>query len=314
MVFNSLKIHYSRGNNYPRHMMDFQNLRITDLIIIEQLPFVTSIRELARQQKMDPQNLTKRLAYIEKTLGFKIADRSVSGISLNERGAETVSLVRQSLEILKKTTEKNIKKDRRLRICGRGFMVDFFLYKAFPKVVKEYPKVNFDCMDLSPELAERAARKGLLDFVLSFDDILLGSNWKKVYSVPVEWKLLVRKNHPLTRKKKLQSLENYPLLGFSYIESEQLVSRKSPLQEKLQASEASRVENSRYSVRIITQSDAVAYLPSISVIDELEHGLVECLDLEGFIPQSRKLCLHFNKDSMKTGEVKLITNALTLCF
>ena len=105
-----------------------ENLRIFDLVIMEGLLSCTSFRELARRLKTDPQNLTRRIAYLEKVLGIRLVERSVEGFTLNEMGRATIDKVAQILkEINKLKFNPNEQGLRRLRFCSRGFLVDYFI-------------------------------------------------------------------------------------------------------------------------------------------------------------------------------------------
>lgn len=290
--------------------MDLDQLRISDLRIIEQLPSATSIRELARQQKIDPQNLTKRIRQIEELFGFKLIDRSTQGITLNSKGEEMAHVISESLKQLNHFIGVgNDERETRLRTCGRGFMVDYFLYSSYGDILDKFPKLKFDFMDLSPELTERAARQGLLDIVFSFDDVVLGDNFAKYHLGTTEWKYVVKLDHPLLSRRRIDSLEGFPIIGFCYIESGRLTSRASPRAKALKAARGSGAENSRYAIRMVASSNAIAYLPTISFAEEAHLKKVKAIHIEGQLPEFRQVYVHCNKDTVQNKVVtSLVTN------
>lgn len=283
--------------------MDISNLKISDLKIIEQLPYVHSIRELSRRLQSDPQNLTKRIKYIEDTIGFALATRSVQGIIVSQLGREASKIAESTLISLQSMTRDAIRprpnEQKTIRTSGRGFMVDHFISTAIKPLSSEAPELTFDLMDSSPKLTERSARKGLLDFMMSFGDAFPGQNWKTVQSRDVNYFLTVRKDHPLTKQKDIASLKGYPMVGFCYIDAaSRLVSIESPIQNQLAASRGCGSENTRYTIALVKHSDSIAYLPDISMLTEIASGALQVIKIKSLPAETKKLHLHFNMDTI----------------
>lgn len=289
-----------------------EKLRVKDLYILSQLPFSHSIRELSRQLSLDPQNLTKRIAYIEDVLGERVMERSPSGITLNEFGFKVMEHVNEALGSLKKI-EQGIKEEtpvESLRFCSRAYLVDFFIDYVRPDIREKFPETFFEFMDSSPELTERAARKGFLDLAISFGDVILGDNWRKTKVGEIDWGFYVRPGHPLLNKGPIDDFEKFEVLGFSYFDSDRVVNRPSDFIKDFNGVRGDSVENSRYSIKVAQQSNSIAYLPVISAWDEIENGELVSLDVEGFEGASRSVYLHSNVDTVKMKTVKLLESSL----
>ncbi|MEO0336133.1 MAG: LysR family transcriptional regulator [Pseudomonadota bacterium] len=289
-----------------------ENLRIKDLEVISQLPFSGSIRELARQQKIDPQNLTKRILSIEETLGYKILNRSTAGYSISPEGEVIIEIISSALSDIKSVQdiEKLAAEKRRLRFCSRAYITEFVSGESFAKISQAIPDVTLDFTDMSPERTERAGRKGLLDLIISFDDVILGNEWQSVELGPIQWGVFVRKGHPLIRRKVISDLSEWETVGFCYIEANRFIAKPSPIQSQMQSRNGPGTENTRYSTQIILNTDAVAYLPKIAMSKSLATGEVAELKLEGLAPVSRQLVLHAHIDRVTGKWLELFAKLL----
>ncbi len=292
--------------------MQLEDIRVSDLKLIKELAGVHSIRELARRISVDPQNLTKRIKQLEETLGAKIVNRSSKGISLTKQGdylSKKFSDTVYSLENAFLFIQKSEHTKKRIRFCGRGYMISHFLYSCKAELLKEKNYV-FDLMDLSPQKTEQAARSGLLDVILSFEDTLLGPNWMRKEVGTVRWGFFARKNHPLANKNNIRSLKNYDLLGFSYIENSRIAQVANANQIKLDASRSHGCENSRYSMQILKQTDSIACLPEIATQEEVDKGNLARLSVV-LETQERPLILSINKDTISAAYAKKIRRVFT---
>ena len=278
-----------------------EKLRIKDLKILKLLGTSASIRELARQLNLDPQNLTRRISFLEESLGGELALRSVSGITLTQWGSQVSQRSQEILDILSGISIEEPEDIQKIRVCSRAYLVDFFIDHIMVPFCDQFSETRFKFMDSSPELTERVARKGQLDVVISLNDILLGDNFKSISLGKLEMGFFVRKGHPLCRKPVLNGFEDYPLIGFSYLDSDRIYTRNSPFLESHGGSPGFHSENSRYSIKILKRTNSVAFIPKIAAYEEGKN-LVE-LNLPTEV-KSRDLYLHVNIDTLKMKQLK----------
>jgi len=283
--------------------IDYESLRLKDLKIIRELALARSIRELARRLRLDPQNLTKRISNIESALGVDLMDRSVSGYALNSNGTHVVrevSALLERLESLRRGSEKSIQQTPRFRFCSRGFLVEHFIRDCLPSLPDFGKKYQFDFMDSSPALTERAARDGLLEVVLHFGDVLLGANWFNEVIGTVTWGVYVRQGHPLLKASastRLEAMKKFPHVGFCYFESGQVMSEPNSNLAKSGSSLGSCAENTRYSRALAEVSDQIIRIPKLSAARAGEPlSLVELKLGSGEGQDSRMLYLGVNQD------------------
>ncbi|NQZ00572.1 MAG: LysR family transcriptional regulator [Bdellovibrionales bacterium] len=278
-----------------------ENLRIKDLAMLSQIPFSGSIRELARQQKVDPQNLTKRILSIEESLGYKILNRSSKGYSISPEGEIIIEIITSALSDIEsvRDVERISNEKIRLRFCSRAYITEFVSGEVFAEFANSLPEVTFDFTDMSPERTERAGRMGLLDLIASFDDVVLGPEWQSINLGQIDWGVFVRKGHPLTKKPVISSLHGWQTVGFCYIEANRFIAKPSPIQKQMLSINGPGSENTRYSAQIIRHTDAVAYLPKIAMTENLERGEIIELEVEAIEPYSRQLVLHAHVDRVK---------------
>ena len=291
--------------------LDFSNLRIFDLVILEGLLKAKSFRELSRRLKIDPQNLSKRIAFIETVFGARLVERSVEGISLNDTGRVAIEKISNVLRGLEEIKLASVAPAKRLRVCSRAFLIDHFIDRLVGGSPSNLSIHSFDFMDASPDLTERYARRNLLDVVLSFDDILLPKHWARVELEKVDWIFVVGSRHPLAKKPQVDSFEGYRLIGHSHIESEILTSTPSSHLATTKAKEGARVENTRYAIRLLNDQESIAQLPRIAVEPGLQNKTLKELRLRNFNePKPQQLTLHVDSDRVSNQELKALTKLL----
>ena len=285
-------------------------LRIKDLIILKNLGSTHSIRELARQMSLDPQNLTKRIAFIEKTLGSSIMDRSVTGFTLNEFGRSVISTSAEITGLLTTLTEAEAP-EKTLRFCSRGYLVDYFIDYVMPAFEQKHPSRLFELMDSSPELMERVARKGQLDIILSFNDVILGENFIKKEVGVMPWAFFTHPDHELHKTRgEVSDFQGAPVLGFCYFDSDRVSSRNSPHIKNLNGTHGHHIQSSRYATKVIRQSNAIGYMPRLAAREEVESGQVEELNVPAKYIEERKVFLHANIDKLTNKELSSLEKTL----
>lgn len=282
--------------------MDLSNLKILDLIILEHLPRSVSIRELARSLKLDGQNLTRKIKTLEDILGTTLVERSTKGIAITEGGRRASEIARKSLEVLS-AFQDGAKKDysTRLKVCGRAYMIDFFVNSLYQSLRSFEPNFTYDLMDESPENTERAARNGLLDVVFSFGEIDPGKNFESMKIFETQWEYVVRKDHPLATGK-VDTFDDYTLAGFCYLDGDRQVSTSYACAKEFGFKEEVRCQNTRYSLALAQKSDVVAYVPSLA----LSAYSSDTFHILNALPknvqrETRSLHVHLNLDTVSAS-------------
>jgi DNA-binding transcriptional LysR family regulator len=125
----------------------------------------------------------------------------------------------------------------------------------------------------------------------------------------VEWGFFARAGHPLQNNENIKSLAGYQLIGFSYIESDRVTQIANVHQLELNAQRFHGCENSRYSVQILKQTNAITCLPNISVQEELDNKTLVKLDVD-IQHHQRPLVLSINKDYVSGSVARQITQVL----
>lgn len=286
--------------------MNIESLRVKDLEFVLRLSNAKSIRELARQISVDPQNLNKRLIKIEKCIGIHLFERSPHGITLNEEGMLVLDKFSQALELIK--SARNIGSGKKKRICvsGRSYLIDFFINEC----IGELSNYESSFVDQSPELTERYGRMGLSDIVISHGDLLLGDDWSKVLIGTCNWIFVVGSHHQLAKSKKvIDNLNQNPVIGFSYLRSDRKVAVANSYIEELNATPGHNSQNTKYSISIVKQTNSIAFVPEIAVRYDLKNKSISKLQIPS-VKYSKEVYLHFHIDRVPFKISKKVTSLL----
>ena len=259
--------------------------------------------------------MTKRIAYIEEILGYKILERSSYGVHLNQAGLEAVETCKSITNKLKELVRQKQKAKMQLRFCSRSYLTQYFV-DHFHKDLSQKLKVDFDYMDQSPALTERAARANLLDICLSFGDILLGNNWQTKPIGTVTWSYYARTGHPIfqleqLKKKSSNDPINYELLGFCYLSETRQVAQADKNLQNLSAKIGSNAQNTKYYISIIQQSNAIGYLPDISIPDDMRGKKIKSIPSYAHLSETKELFAHFNIDTVLAKHKREVLRQLT---
>jgi len=282
-----------------------KDLRVKDFEYLVGLSRCSSVRELARKLNVEPKNLNKRLKNIEKVMDVQLFDSSTSGVSLNEAGLFAVSKLATALKCIDQAFQREQTGLINITFSGRAYLINFLLQECFD-FLSLYKDSSFSFTDQSPELSERYGRLGLVDIILSHGDIVLGSDWDNQFIGEVRYSLFVNNKHPLLKQKPVSHLNQFPLLGFTYLDSQQKISRPNSLQKKNGAIRGAYVQNVQYSLSIIKNSNSIAYLPDMCAKQDIESNLIKKIDFH-IENSSKPYYAHFNIDRVKKKTANEIT-------
>lgn len=286
--------------------MEIESLRIKDLEFIVSLSNAKSIRELARQLSVDPQNLNKRLIKIEKCIGVQLFERSSHGITLNEEGLQVLNKLSHALKLVKSTKDLKGSSKKKLCISGRSYLINYFINEC----IHELSSYESSFVDQSPELTERYGRMGLSDIIISHGDLLLGDDWSKVLVGSCNWIFIVESGHPLAKESKvIHNLNTHPVIGFSYLRSDRKVAVANPYIEDLNGVRGHNSQNINYSVSIVKKTNSIAFVPEIAVRGELAIGSIREIKTSS-ANFSKQIYLHFHIDRVSSKTSSKITSLL----
>ncbi|MEM7645926.1 MAG: LysR family transcriptional regulator [Pseudomonadota bacterium] len=289
-----------------------ENLKISDLKLVTLLGRFESLRAIARHIQSEPQNLSKKIETIEKSLGKKLIERSSKGISLTSDGVRVVGQTQRilvELAELEQSPEESSPFESHIDIVSRGYVIQFlcpFLVRHFQSHASQ---VGLGFMDLSPEETETSARNNLVNAVYSFGEVDLGKNWSREKVGDLPYCFAVRQGHPLSDEVSIDQFLQFKMVGGAYIINQRLIK---PDLARIKGKPPLRgydSENSMYSREIVLNSDQIGYFPMVTILQELENNELRSLKVKGHIVKKRPVFMHVQMDRISNQIYRLLKTA-----
>lgn len=288
-------------------------MSFADLQLVTELEKFRSLRALSRSLGQEPANVKKKIDRMAELLGFELYESTPRGYSLTIEGERLIGVAKKLLALYSESLDKDRSQsqaDRHLAVTGRGYLVSYFVKSLLHDFCRKFQNVGFRFTDSSPAAAERLGRDGSVSLIFSTGDLDLGSSWSQEQIGTFSWLYVVRKDHPLKRDVKLKELSKYPIVESCYFENDRLVRRlNQPLVKGMIAHH--EAENVGFFKEIIKNSDSVALLPSLSVIEDLQRGDLRQLQLSELEIKKSPVVVHGHNDLLRSNEWTAIVKSLT---
>lgn len=290
----------------------FEKLTLGDLKLLTQLPLFHSVNALASSLGFDSGNLSRRLVRLEELLGCKVINKTRSGYEVTASGLRVLQQINEALSLVRDLPETAGTHDeqpkRRIRLAGRGFLVEWLISTVYPALAQENHPLQFDWMDSSPEASESWARMELVDVLLSLGDVAPGEDWVAAPVGDIAWVPIARLGHPLVgRAGRLSSrdLASFPWVGFSYVEGGLFYRRRGPQSSFVGGRDGCHSQSSRMTILIVNGSDHLAIVPEVALKcwPAPSRPVVLDLDCERRI---QTLHLHAHKDRVLAGDFQFL--------
>lgn len=164
--------------------LNFDDVTVGEISLLAELPQHSSLRALARARGLDPVKVTRVIQGLEGKLGVKLVQRSNLGIQLTQEGEQLASraggLLPNLRDFEKARSGGPLQSYRQtLTVGSRGFL-NVFLAGAVLQAIngRGAQERGLTFVDLSPDDAAEAARKGFLDICIGFEASPLGATWE----------------------------------------------------------------------------------------------------------------------------------------
>ncbi len=297
-------------------MNSLNNFTLHQITLISQLSEAQGIRDFARKHSMDPAAVTRLLKEVENSMGFSLATRTKKGLLLTPEGTQVVMLAKDLVVQFMRFEDFKKIDSAYAQIPTYNIGSRAFLSTLLAEIVGleqiEKTKVKFRFLDSSPTDLLRASLNGSMDIAVHFEEWNWPESWQSEVASNFTWGLVAKKNHPLKSKVKVAETQKYPFVGVSYLAGDR-IERSSdifPLRwsERRIGHEGQTVATSK---ALIMNSNHLAFLPLITVANELENKqlkLIEVLDMDVV---QMKVYLSVNKDRVSKKAQTIIRNALS---
>jgi DNA-binding transcriptional LysR family regulator len=293
-----------------------KNFTLHQIKLISQLGETQGIRDLARKNSMDPASITRLLQDLEGALGFSLATRTKRGLLLTPEGSQAVALARELVtQIMKfedlKKIDPSFARIPTYNLGSRAFL-STLLAEVIAKESIAQTKVKFRFLDSSPTDLLRASLTGSIDLAVHIEHWSWPESWVSEDIASLSWGLVARTGHPLKSKVKTSQTQAYPFVGVSYLAGERIERSADifPLRwsERRIGHECQTAASSKM---IIQSSDHIAFLPLITVADEIETKRLRVIEVTDMELVRMRLRLSVNKDRVTQQAQALVRKALT---
>ncbi|MCB0356595.1 MAG: LysR family transcriptional regulator [Bdellovibrionales bacterium] len=282
--------------------MNIEDLKLKEISVFLELIETSSIRELARRMQVSPGQITKLVKSLEQKLDMTLLDRSIKGVRATPQAHElmaSLKSIREQSQILSghKSKQKN---NELLTFASTSFFSTHLLPQVFAQLEESMPEIKFRLLDLPPSQFLAVGLRNGFDYCVHLQNLDWPKTWESVKVGEVRWVLCCRKNHPLTDKYNLKKVLSYPFVypvywtseGIHYGNDECPVS----ISKRIKGHETTTATSA---VKILKQSQHIAYLPEIVVREELEHKEVELIHISSWPVVKKPVYLTVKADRVK---------------
>mgnify|MGYP003399412199 CR=1 FL=1 len=181
-----------------------------------------SITKAAQYLHISQPTLSKQLKDLETELGKKLFVRSNYSIKLTDEGMLLRKRTEDILQMVDKTTDEFKALDEiaggDIQLgCAESYLIKY-IAQALKEFKKTYSRVHFHITSGNTEQVAEILDRGLLDFAVIVEPPNLSRyNYMEIPGVDT-WGLVVRKDHPLAKKKHITADD---LIGLDLICSDQ---------------------------------------------------------------------------------------------
>lgn len=295
--------------------MIFKDFTLKQIELLSQLGEVRGIRDLARKNNADPAKITRLIQDLEKAIGYSIVIRSKKGIELTLEGAQAVDLARDIINQFKKIDSlKKISSEFNdydvVNIGSRGFLTTL-LAQSLVKLPIEKTKTRIRFLDSSPSDLFKAALAGSIDVAVHLENWTWPASWISEEISTLTWGLIGNSKHPLPLKIKVSQTQKFPFIGVSYLQDDRIERSEDIFALKWSERKIGHESQTANTSKIILQSTThLAFLPLVTVADELKNGSLKLFRISDMDTVQMKLKMSLNQDRVKNSVNQFIRNSM----
>jgi DNA-binding transcriptional LysR family regulator len=285
--------------------MNINDIRLREIELFLSLVRLKSVRELARQEAMQPGQVSKWIAGLERKIGSKLIERSATGIRMSARGLELLPVFEKLHTLQLKLEGESVRSGESIfSIASSSFLSTHLLPLIIPSLTKN-SKVKI--IDLPPTSFVAAALRGAFDYCLHSRNLAWPETWTTTEVGKLRWNIYARKNHPVLKNTQRKNIIRYPFVTPIYWTSEgtQYGDDQCPIpfSERIKGHETATAASA---AEIVKATDQLAFLPEIIVSKIPDLKIVKLAGKKVEQP----LFLSVRNMTVKQSDFELISQAL----
>lgn len=296
-------------------MMIFKDFTLEQIDLLSQLSEVSGIRDLARKNNVDPAKITRLIQDLEVAIGYLIIVRSKRGIELTTEGKQAVSLARdiitqfKKIDSLKKLSSEYSDLDV-INIGSRGFLTTL-IAQSLTRIPIQKTQTRFRFLDSSPSDLFKAALAGTIDVAIHLENWAWPNSWISEEVSTITWGLVGNEKHPLPKKIRVAQSQKYPFVGVSYLQNDRIERSEDIFALRWSERKIGHESQTAGTSKIILQNtNHLAFLPLVTVADELKSGKLKLFQVSDMSTVQMKLRMSLNQDRVKNTVYKIMQESM----
>jgi DNA-binding transcriptional LysR family regulator len=242
--------------------MGIEDIKLREVNLFLSLLKLKSVRELGRQENMQPGQVSKWIASLERKVGSPLIVRSASGIRPTARAVELLPIFEKMHTLGQKLNGETVKNETNVYSFASS---SFFSTHLIPLIItglKDDTKIKM--IDLAPTNFIPAALRGAFEFCLHSRKLDWPQTWTTREVGSLKWHIYARKKHPILKNPGRKSILKYPFVipifwtpdGTQYGDDQCPI----PLSQRIKGHETATAASA---AEIVKATDQLAFLPEI---------------------------------------------------
>jgi DNA-binding transcriptional LysR family regulator len=289
------------------------SLKISELLILEELSQVRSVREISRRRNVDPATISRTLDRVEKAIGRKLFTRSPEGLQANEFGEDVIEKCKKLLDLLEGLSSADKPQDI-LSFGSNSFLSTRFLGSRIDDLIK-VAKGQVRLFDFPPDELISAGLKGAFNVALHFGQLPWPQGtWNSVLLGEVAWGLYCRQSHPLAQQSSVSETQvlQYPFVYPIYFGSTEVTIGNDQLPIPIfRRKKLVGTSTAEAALVTIQQSDLLAYLPSILTAESASKKEIKLLETP-WQDVKKSLYLTARSETLSASKFRELTRILKI--
>lgn len=242
--------------------MGIEDIKLREVELLLSLLKLKSVRELGRQENMQPGQVSKWISALERKIGATLIDRSPTGIRPTARALELLPLFEKMHSLQEKLSGETTKNDSSIYSFASSSFFSTHLVPLILKGMKEDCKVKL--IDLAPTNFINAALRGAFEYCLHSQKLDWPQTWTTREVGTLKWNVYARKKHPVLKTPAMKEVIKYPFIipiywtpeGTHYGDDQCPI----PLSKRIKGHETATAASA---AEIVKVTDQLAFLPEV---------------------------------------------------
>lgn len=275
------------------------DVKMSEINLFLALVKVRSVRELGRQMNMQPGQVSKWIAALEKKVGSPLLERSAGGVQPTARALELIPVFEKMSALGESLREDHgqRKDSQTMNIASSSYLSTYLLPMIVPEI-----ESRMRIIDIPPTQFITAALRGAFDYCLHTQELEWPSTWTTVELGHLRWSIYGRKNHPVLKTPGLRNVLKYPFIipvywsadGTRYGDDQCPI----PLSKRRKGHETATAGSA---AEIVKVTDQLAFLPEIIAKKSEDNGELQKV-MMSWRPVKKPVFLSVKNASVKQRE------------